>query len=177
MFLNTSNLSFPNSNEYFTHYGKICFISNKFEYSCKDIIRWLLSIKYVYEGKASLFSNEYDTYSEKLLSSLLGGLITQIAKEREYFNVSEDDIAVIEEGKNVRNWIAHELFLDWINENIITNMGCQGHFTTPDIKNKVTNLINADYLVSSWYAKFTNMHNVISKDSYIRNILNWVYDE
>jgi hypothetical protein len=167
--------NFTTEKEVFCICGKALFLTQKFEKTCKEIINWLQIVDTLLAKKLEFMSDEYMDYCSKLSNMLLGSSIKSIDKIRSQYEITDMELSIINDAKNSRNWIAHDL----CEKNIINNLTTQSAiYELPvDFHDHVLNIIEGDYLVSKWSYEFHEKESgaFFDKSTYIADIFKWIY--
>jgi len=164
-----------NNTSIFMLFGKSIFISQKYENTCKDIIKWFHATMVLIKGEYEIFSNEYFDYTDKLIKLSLGRTIESFEKNQDLFKVTNTDIEILKNAKDSRNWIAHSMCDECITDNLNSNIS---NSTMPtEIEKHFVNIIEGEYLVSKWSHDFHDKETAIgfTKDEYIQRMKDWFY--
>ncbi|PFK43435.1 hypothetical protein COJ23_25060 [Priestia megaterium] len=148
--------------------GRALLVCQKFEATCKDIIASFEVARIIKNKEYEFMSPEYVSYVDSLHRLLLGVSIKKLATSKNGIKISENQIIILEQAKNSRNWIVHE-------------SGKQALFTSKgtdleELINHVKNVVLGDFLVSSWSYSFYEGENPrwIEEIAYLNLILYWV---
>lgn len=170
-----TKIDYVNSQEkIFSIYGKTIYIAQKFESTCKEILRWFQLVNIIKEKESTIDFNDFNSYSEKLSKLLLGSSINSFERIRDRINISDKSLKILKEAKLSRNWIAHELCTDNISDYFIkTDLKLK---IPVELKHNVINLIKGDYLVSKWSYEFHEKEALYfyDEDFHVDKILNWL---
>lgn len=161
-------------NKIFHIYGKALFLAQKYENTCKEIIRWFKISEVLYTTKMQIDTNELKDYCSELVKISLGQTIHSLNTNKTMFKVTQEEIKILKDAKNSRNWIAHNSF----NECILNNFHESKNETSIDkeFNRNIVNIISADYLVSKWSYEFYEKESgsFFSEEGYRKNILDWL---
>jgi hypothetical protein len=158
--------------QYSSLVGRLLLLSQKYEFTCKEMVKWLELVSKLEEEKLGFMNEEYLSYVDKLNGLLLGESLKTLKGTQKLFRISNNEISILHNGRKSRNWIAHQ-----IGENIIFN----SKFSKEDIEkceSHVIHLGKADFMVSKWSYEFHEKepNNYIGEENYIKMICKWVFE-
>jgi len=169
---------FKKLNQYEALYGKLLILCQKYEKTCKEIVKWLNLAVSIDQKEFDFLSDEHMSYAEKLDKLFLAGSINALDKNLK-LDVSEQDINLLHRGRESRNWIIHssaDLVFNkvyssrdlWINAELHNLIS--GH---------LKNIIRADFVVSTWSFEFheKELSSFNDIDKYTEMISNWVLSD
>jgi hypothetical protein len=153
--------------------GRSLCLCQKFETTCKDIIMWLSSAKFVFEKKVSLLDDDYSDYVEELIKRQLGQSINKFELEVD-IGIEPNEMGLLKKGKDSRNFICHEFLKDLILASFSSKKGYN-----PDLKilkTHIRNIATADYLVSKWSYEFHEKESgdFFDQEKYVKGLIDWV---
>ncbi|KAF6570577.1 hypothetical protein JDW19_22720 [Paenibacillus polymyxa] len=91
---------FKKINEYESMYGRLLILCQKYEKTCKEIVKWLNLAVAIDERKFGFLSDEHMSYVEKLDKLFLAGSLNALDKN-EKLNISDEDINLLQEEESL----------------------------------------------------------------------------
>ncbi|WP_070121701.1 hypothetical protein [Bacillus marinisedimentorum] len=152
--------------------GRLMLISQKYEFTCKEMIKWLELISKLEGEELEFLSKEYLNYVDKLNGLLLGKSIKTLHRNQKLFNISDEQISILNNGRTSRNWIVHQSGKNLIFKSELLK---EDYI---NFRKHVINLGRADFMVSKWSYEFHEKepYNYIGEDNYTRMLLEWVFN-
>jgi hypothetical protein len=153
--------------------GKSLCLCQKFETTCKDIIMWLSSTKFLHDKKATFIEDGYSDYIEELINRQLGQSINKFEMEIDV-GIETDHMSALRKGKDSRNFICHEFLKGLIAASFSYKMGYK-----PDLKllkTHIRNIATADFIVSKWSYEFHEKRSgdFFDQEGYVNGLIDWV---
>lgn len=159
----------------FSVYGKTIFLAQKFEGICKKMVLMFKLLCDVEEEKFQLLDDDYLESSERLSRLMLGKIIRQAISDKTKMRINDEEIDILIAAKDSRNWVAHEMTVETIKNNVSAYQG------STELKDEylmhLKNLIKGEFLVSEWgyylhkEYEFRPSKNI---NDYMKEILEWI---
>lgn len=168
--------------------GKLLFLCNKFEDTCKSIVMWVRLSKNLEDAKFEFMSKNHLSFVDILLGpkTTLGNSIEEFKEEvkdksqketREgflYGFANKGEIDILNKARKARNYICHkgyQLFsYKYPNEDF--------RLEKRDINQKLHDLIEGEYLVSKWMYEFSEKESgdFFSRADYNKKLKKWFWE-
>lgn len=157
--------------EVFTRAGRALCLCQHFEFSCKEIVMWMVSTK-SFRVENKTLQRHFD-YVDKLNRLSLGLSQTKL---KEYFGdeINKEFFQVLDDARNSRNYICHDLLHPQIVRAYSVDYSSQPINRFGYVRH-LFNIACGDYLVCRWSLAFHNeQHSLPSREKYIRDVITWV---
>jgi hypothetical protein len=152
--------------------GKTLFLCQHFESTCKEIVTWFCVTKALIDKKFGLLSDEHKDYVDKLMHLFLDKSIRKLKDIPKI--ASKEEIDILREAKESRNFICHECLIDLIyapypyaNPQMNINL----------FKQHIVKVARGDYIVSRWSYEFHEKDSgaLKNKEGYVSALEEWVF--
>jgi len=147
--------------------GRALCIAQNFESNCRSLAI-LLDVKE--HQKTSTDEVAFDELIDKLSKRMLAGSIQQLDK---HFVVPDAVSDILENGKNARNYIAHDSMKTLFDSQDIEERLSQDIIV---LRDKVKKLAIADGMMASW-SWWVSERKVVNWESYTNATQQWVFNE
>lgn len=122
--------------------GRAVVLAQHFEHTCKEVLMWI-ELGKAFEQKRFESLEGSASFVDELLGLFLGLAVRQLGEHSE---VKSEDVALLEAGKNARNYIVHEAAIVLLAKSSGDDLKSQ----LARFDSEVRSLADADGLVSGW---------------------------